>query len=194
MSPRPRLASDVEILTAVFRAVAKLGPDRLTLADVAHECGLSTAALMKRFGNKRALLLAAAADAAAGHAFVFHGLREKHRSPLAALLGLGKAMAILGTTPQEVSHSLAFFRHELDDAEFRAHARTGARTFTTGIESLVRDAVAAGELVCKHPPAFARALNALLWGSLAAYAVEREGDLAAYVQKDLKTLLDGYRI
>ncbi len=193
MSPRPRLASDTEILMAVFRVVSRLGPERLTLAEVAAVCGLSPAALMKRFGNKRGLLLAAAADAAAGHALVFACLRAEHSSPLAALLALGKAMTILGRTPQAVAHSLAFFRFELDDEGFRAHARTGARTFRAGLRALVRDAVAAGELDCPDPAALARALHALLFGSLGEYSLHRKRDLAAHVQRDLRTLLDGYR-
>ena len=32
MSPRPRQASDEDILKAAFRAIARLGPRRLTLA------------------------------------------------------------------------------------------------------------------------------------------------------------------
>jgi len=63
MSPRPRLASDEDILMAAFRAIARLGPARLTLADVAREAGVSAAALVQRFGSKRALLRAAAAAA-----------------------------------------------------------------------------------------------------------------------------------
>lgn len=193
MSPRPRLASDTEILMAVFRVVARLGPERLTLADVAEECGLSPAALMKRFGSKRGLLLAAAADAAAGHALIFAGLRARHASPLAALLGLGKALTILGRTPQEVAHSLAFFRYELDDDAFRDLARKGAQTLRRGLLALVHDAVRIGELRCPAPAALARALHAVLFGSLGEYSLHRRGELATFVQRDLRTLLDGYR-
>ena len=68
MSPRPRQASDEDILKAAFRAIARLGPAKLTLADVAAEAGVSAAALVQRFGSKRALLLAAAKDAGGGGA------------------------------------------------------------------------------------------------------------------------------
>ena len=51
---------------AAFRAIARLGPARLTLADVATDVGVSPAAIVQRFGSKRALLLATAADAAGG--------------------------------------------------------------------------------------------------------------------------------
>ncbi len=59
MSPRPRQNTDLEILYAAFRAIARLGPSKLTLADVAREANVSAASLVQRFGSKRALLLAA---------------------------------------------------------------------------------------------------------------------------------------
>jgi hypothetical protein len=83
----------------------------------------------------------------------------EHASPLAALVGLGRAMSLLGRTPQEIAHSLAFFRFELDDEGFLAHARAGARTSRTRLHDLVRDAVAAGELDCAEPAALARAVR-----------------------------------
>ena len=73
MSPRPRQNTDLEILYAAFRAIARLGPSKLTLADVAREADVSPASLVQRFGSKRALLLAASSDAAGGHAFIFAG-------------------------------------------------------------------------------------------------------------------------
>ena len=76
MSPRPRQASDEAILAAAFRAIARLGPAKLTLADVAAEAGLSAAALVQRFGSKRALLLATAADAAGGSDYIFPALDQ----------------------------------------------------------------------------------------------------------------------
>jgi AcrR family transcriptional regulator len=102
---RPRQNTDVEIPQAAFRAIARLGPTRLTLADVAEEAGVTPAALVQRFGSKRALLLAAAADAAGGRVYIFQGLREKHRSPYAALLGLSDCMGVMGcgTRPRRAS-------------------------------------------------------------------------------------------
>lgn len=57
MSPRPRIASDVEIVEAATRAVGLVGSSRLTLADIAAEAGISPGALVQRFGSKRDLVL-----------------------------------------------------------------------------------------------------------------------------------------
>ena len=77
MTPRPRLASDADILAAAGRAIGRVGPVELTLADVAGELGLSPATLVQRFGSKRGLLLALAAQCAAGVEECFTRARDR---------------------------------------------------------------------------------------------------------------------
>ena len=191
---RPRTASTEDILRAAFVAIGRLGPARLSLADVAREAGLTPAALVVRFGSKRALLLAAAADAAGGDAYIFPGLRQRHRSPLAALYGLADCLAgLFGETPQAVAHNLAFTQAEVNDAEFHQHALRGSRGMRTGIRQLVREAMAKGELRPGNATRLAGALHATLIGSLTSWATHREGRLAAWLSRDLKAVLDPYR-
>ena len=57
MSPRPKTAPDAAILEAAARLLARHGPARLRLEDVAREVGLSPATLLLRFKTKRNLLL-----------------------------------------------------------------------------------------------------------------------------------------
>lgn len=193
MCPRPRQNTDIEILQAAFRAIARLGPHAVTLADVAREAGVTAASLVQRFGSKRALLLAAAADAAGGHVYIFSGLRAKHRSPLTALLGLADCMSVMGGTPDEVAHSLAFLQIDLSDRDFLEHAQAGALGMRAGIASLLRDARASGELKPCDIMRLARAVQAALNGSMLDWTLHREGTLAASIRRDLKTVLDPYR-
>jgi AcrR family transcriptional regulator len=178
MSPRPRQASDEDILRAAFRAIARLGPAKLTLAEVAREAGISAAAVVQRFGSKRALLLATAADAAGGDAYIFPALRARYRSPVAALLGLADCMEVMGTTPAAVANNLSFLHIDLTDDEFHRHAVAASRGMRAGIRALVKDAIAAGELTRADPGRLASALHATLNGSLLNWAVHREGRLA----------------
>ncbi len=193
MCPRPRQNSDIQILQAAFRAIARLGPAKLTLADVAREADVTAASLIQRFGSKRALLLAAAADVAGGHVYIFSGLRSTHRSPLASLLGLADCMTVMGTTPDEVARSLAFLQIDLTDTDFLVHARSGALGFRAGIASLIRDAKAAGELGPCDTNRLARAVHATLNGSILDWVIHREGPMAASIRRDLRTVLDRYR-
>lgn len=193
MSPRPRATSDTEILEAAFRAIARLGPVKLTLADVAAEAGVSAASLVQRFGSKRALLLAAAADASGGHAHIFPGLRARHRSAVAALLGLADCMRVMGDTPEQVAHSLAFLQIDLTDPEFLVHAQAGSAGVHAGIRALVVDAIASRELVRCDAGRLARAIQATLYGSILDWAIHRTGPMAAWVRRDLQAVVDGYR-
>jgi AcrR family transcriptional regulator len=192
MSPRPRQASDEDMLKATFRTITRLGPARLTLADVAREAGVSAPAVIQRFGSKRALLLAAAADAATGSDYIFPGLRATHRSPLAALLGLAECMTLMGSTPQDVANTLTFVRHDLTDGDFHRHAAAGSQRMHEGITALVSDAIKVGELRRCHAGRLAWALLATMNGSLLNWTVHREGTLPAWIRRDLKSVLDGY--
>lgn len=54
--PRPRLATDEEIVAASAVVLLREGVDRFTLADVSRQVGLSRAALIARFDNRDGLL------------------------------------------------------------------------------------------------------------------------------------------
>jgi AcrR family transcriptional regulator len=194
VSPRPRQATDQDLLMAAFRAMARRGPGRLTLADVAEEAGVSAPAIVQRFGSKRALLLAMAEDAAGGSAYIFPTLRARHRSPLAALLGVAECMALLGTTPEAIANTLASRQIDLTDPDFHRHALAGSRGMHDGLRALVRDAIAAGELVPCPAGRLAAALLATMNGSQLNWAVHREGSMVAFIRRDLKTVLAPYRV
>ena len=53
---RRKVTPDADVLTATMRVVNRVGPGRLTLADVAAEAGLAPATLLQRFGSKRGLI------------------------------------------------------------------------------------------------------------------------------------------
>ena len=126
MSPRPRETSDEELLAATHRVVSRLGPN-LTLADVGREAGVSPATLMQRFGSKRGLLLAFAASGAQGLGDEFARIRQKRRSPLAALHDVAQCMAAMAETPETLSNSLAFLQMDLFDPDFHKHALAHSR-------------------------------------------------------------------
>jgi AcrR family transcriptional regulator len=193
MCPRPRSASDAQILEATARAVARLGPARLTLADVAREAGLSPATLVQRFGSKRGLLLALAATAAGSVDDCFAAVRAAYPSPLAALVAAATEMTRLTKTPEEMANHLAFLQIDLSDADFHRLALESSRGILAGYRALLREAVAAGELATCDTGRLARAVGALSGGSLIAWAIHREGTAEAWVREDLATLLRPYR-
>src|SRR5437763_741202 len=127
MTPRPRKVSDEQIFAATMRAMSRLGPGELTLAEIAREAGVTAGALVQRFGSKRALLLALARTAAKGSGDFFRELVRKHASPLAALREYAECFAHLAQSPGALARSLAYLQIDLTDPDFRKHLLAQSR-------------------------------------------------------------------
>jgi len=188
MSPRPRATSDAQIFAATHRAVSRLGPVKLTLAKVAAEAGVSPATLVQRFGSKRGLLLAFAANGSASsdEADV---IRRKHSSPLEALAAYADCFAGLAPTPEVLANNLAFLQIDLVDPDFRKLADAAARSTRQEIRKFLDDAVKSGELLPCDTVRLATAVAGMMNGSLLQWAIDREGDVKDRMRADLDTLL-----
>ena len=179
--PRPKLLSDDEVLRAAARVVSRSGPSRLTLAAVAAEAGLSPATLVQRFGSKRGLLLAVSAAAAGGVEGAFAVAGERHGDPhdavVAALVGLTEGLR----TPEALANSVAFLALDLQDPDFLALAQRHAAARRAEIAALLGD------------DALARAVDVAYNGSLITWAVDRDGNLPARLEADLRVVLSAAR-
>ena len=193
MSPRPRTVSDATILAATARMISRVGPVRLTLADVGSEVGLAPATLLQRFGSKRGLLLALVEQSVGSIARHFADERSAHASALDTLVAVASAMAEHVRTPEELANNLAFFQIDLSDSDFHGLALEYSRRVRAGYERLLDDAIAAGELVACDTAALASAVQAVAAGSLLNWAIHRDGTVGAWVRADLATLLAPYR-
>jgi AcrR family transcriptional regulator len=193
MSTRRRKVSDDEVFAAAQRAMTQRGPHELTLAGIAAEAGITPGLLVQRFGSKRALLLTLSERFARSAPAVFEALRKGNRGPLATLRDYGASMADLAPTPAALSRNLAYLQIDLTDDAFRVHLLANARATRKEIESLLRSAVAAGELQ-NHVDArrLARTIETVIGGSLMSWACYREGSAAAWIRHDLNAVLQPY--
>jgi AcrR family transcriptional regulator len=192
MCARPRTVTDAELVLAASRAVSRVGPARLTLADVAAEAGVVPATLVQRFGSKRGLLLALARSGSEGGGQQMADLRAAHPAPLDALRAVADCLAGMGTSPQELANHLTFLVLDLTDPEFHQFALVHARSFQADLKAIVDDAVAAGELLPCDSNRLARVLQEMLHGALVTWAIYREGTAKDWVRRDLETLLAPY--
>ena len=188
MSPRPRATSDRHLLTAAHRVVSRLGPN-LTLADVAKEAGVSPATLVQRFGSKRGLLLAFVSSATGETASQFDQIRGTHPDPVDAIRETVRCYARMAPTPEAVSNGLAFLQMDMSDPEFHRHALIQARDTLKELRRLVDDGVKAGRLVKCNSRRVARALHAVIGGSLVTWGVMREGSAEKWMIEDVDTVL-----
>ena len=192
MSPRPRTASDEDLLAATFRVVTRVGP-HLTLGDVAREAGVSAATLVQRFGSKRGMLLAFASLAAHGTDEEFAAIRKTHPDPLDAVQEIVRCYARMAPTPEAVSNGLAFLQVDLSDPDFHKFAHVQAKATLVELKKVLDDAVKAGELERCNTKRLAFALHAIIGGSMVAWAILREGTSEKTMQEAVDTLLAPYR-
>ena len=190
---RHRTQSDEQVIASAARVIARVGPARLTLADVAGESGLAPATLLQRFGSKRGLLLEVVRVGTAGVADCFAQVRTAHRSPLGAIFAAVEMTAHMAETPEELANGLAFLQMDLTDPDFHRLAVQHSRATEDGYRALLDDAVAAGELVRCDTTRLARVIGALAGGSMLAWAIRREGPVAMWLRKDLQTVLKPLR-
>jgi AcrR family transcriptional regulator len=191
--PRPRKVSDDEVFAAAYRAMTRLGPGELTLAEIAGEAGLTAGALVQRFGSKRELLLQLSAGAADGNAAFIRGLRAKHRSPLSVLRAYAECLADLAASPAALARNLAYLQIDLTDPDFRKHLLAQAKATRAAIVELLTDAIAEGELARDtNPRALARAVETALSGSLLTWAIYRDGGAARWLRDDVDAVLTPY--
>lgn len=190
MSPRPRKVSDDEVFAAAYRAMNRLSPTELTLAEVAAEAGVTAGALVQRFGSKHELMVALARGVAASAGQFIRSLGEKHESPLAAIRDYGDCMAEMAATPEHLVRSIAYLVGDISDPDLRRHLLVQSRATRSGIRELLDAAVARGELVRGTDTArLARTLETVIGGSLLSWAVYREGPAKKWVREHVEAVL-----
>jgi AcrR family transcriptional regulator len=175
MAGRPRSITDERILSAVATAVGKVGPVRLTLADVAREADVSTGALVQRFGTKRGLLLAFLRSASP--AALMRSTFARYDDPLVGLVEALVALAGPDRAPGEFANHLAFLHLELADEEFRADLRA----FDAGVRDELLSHV-------EDPPLVDAAIG-LFHGVQITWAIRREGTLRSALRSALTLLV-----
>ena len=181
MSPRPRTITDADIIQAAAKVIVKIGPRRLTLADVGKACGLSPGALVKRFGSKRRLLLAMSRQAMESVDACFAAVRTAHPVPLDAFVAAALEMTRYVQTPEEVANHLAFLQIDISDPDFYALMKENSGSIEAGYRALLDEAVKAGDLERCDTARLARAVGAMVSGSLLGWAIDRRGTAEAYV-------------
>jgi AcrR family transcriptional regulator len=168
---RPRTVSNDQIVAGAARVIARVGPARLTLAQVGHEVGLSAPTLAQRFGSKRGLLLAVAQH---GTALLPRRLSAARSAitPVRALIDSLAGLAGTVRTSEEFANHLAFLLLDLADPQFQEISRNYATAVEQAIAEVLQAGRATGELTQDDLTGLSRMIHAayngamLTWGML----------------------------
>ncbi len=193
MSPRPRKASDDEILGALVRVMQRVKPDALTLAAVAEEAGLTAGALVQRFGSKRDLLRALNASFAGDTGAMLADMRAQSDSPLAAIRAHADQVAAMASSPEALAHHLAYLQVDLSDPEMFAQVRSHTRALRRAMTGWLREAVRDGALrPGTDPRRLARIVHTTIAGSMMLSIFFDESTSRRAIRRDLDLVLEPY--
>jgi AcrR family transcriptional regulator len=194
MSPRPRTVEDSTILEAAVNVLRRVGPERMTLADVGEAAGLSAATLVQRFGSKRDLMLSVLKFTTNGLDERFESAVSNSDSPLEAIFAAAMDRAPTAG-PEEVANMLAFYLSDFRDPDFRALALDNSRKAVAGFKRMLDEAVAEGELAESYVDTtqLAETIYSLMMGTLLTWTVTGEGTYRAKIRSELDVLLRPFR-
>jgi AcrR family transcriptional regulator len=195
MSPRPRTVQDDAILDAAIEVLSRIGPEKLTLADVGSAVGLSAATLVQRFGSKRELLLALVRHMTAEIDSRFEAAISSTESPLDAIFAAASDRAGTVGSHATLGNRLAFYLSQLEDPEFHAVALENTQRAVEGFRRLLDAAVEAGELTEGYTDTaqLAETIYSMQMGSLLVWSVTNEGSFKSKVRRDMDILLRPFR-
>jgi AcrR family transcriptional regulator len=195
MSPRPRTVQDTAILDAAIEVLSRIGPEKMTLADVGSAVGLSAATLVQRFGSKRDLLLALVRHMTGEIDNRFEAAMANNESPLDAIFAAATDRAGKVATHVSLGNRLSFYMSQLEDPEFHVVAIENTRRAIDGFQRMLDAAVEAGELTEGYTDTaqLAETIYSMQMGSLLVWAVMNEGSFKAKVRRDMDILLRPFR-
>lgn len=169
---RPFIATDEEVLDAAQRVLARRGPDRFSVAEVAAEVGLSRAAIILRFKSTRALRMQ-----------VMERMADRFNAGLAALpktpggdslLHVAAFVGAQAQTREGAARFIANFTSNLQDRELLSVVHKRGEALAAAISSAMPP-VAIG-----HASAV-MAFRAHLSGSIINWLSLDDGDARRYI-------------
>ena len=189
---RPREMTDEMVYQGVYRALTKTGYGGLTLYKIAAEIGLSPAALSKRFGSKKSLLLFYMDHviAVTNEAFENRPLSvEGYIYTLESIFV--DSVSQLGD-PRTVANSTSLYLESNDDPELLERSRLRVQIIDRHVRSWLEQAVQAGELRLDDIGQVSDILQASISGSLLIWLKDPAKPLEKWVRDSFAIVLGPY--
>ena len=191
---RPRLVSDQKIIAEAYDLLMESGPESLTFERLAARVGLVPAALVRRFKNKQALLLAVDRFALERTDIKVQEAMESAVSPIDAIIAQFTTELEFASTLERFAHGQKFLLMAFQDKELYANYRLSFEHRHQQIVDLLVKAQHAGELEeIEDPSLLARHLEMLLHGAGHVWAMTQHGSIEDYIKRHVGLALAPYR-
>lgn len=167
---RPKEFTDDMIFQGILTALGELGYSKMTLNAVAKHVGLSPAALVQRFSNKKEMLLSFFDYLNDMSEKRLNQMKEISRSPLKALEELALLWVSVDGDPIHCANIASFYTDCLHDPELREKAQRRLEIVDDGVQYLLNKAIDQGELLACNVPQISRVLQSSVTGALLLWA------------------------
>ncbi|WP_214630497.1 TetR/AcrR family transcriptional regulator [Paenibacillus agaridevorans] len=163
---RPREYSDERILGGIYSALGKYGYAKLTLDNIAKEIEISPAALSKRFGSKKSMILFYLEAVNEGMSARFAELRHSQNASLQSLRTMFEDAVMKVDDPVMLANLTSVYIESVSDPELLERSRRRLRIIDETVHYFIGQALDHGELRSDNPEALARVLQSAIAGSL----------------------------
>jgi AcrR family transcriptional regulator len=171
---RPRVFSDETIFLATRQALKRGGYPELTLEAIAHEVGCTRQALVRRFGSKRALILAYLDDTLTKMALNYTIVTPSSASPLSTLrarfVAPPEERLEIQKDRRDQANLLAFMLSSSEDPLVGERFEALNLIFLGEMERLIQESIDRQELRGVEAPALARTLFSASMGETVRWA------------------------
>lgn len=195
---RPRAFQDEDVYRAMSRVIGEVGYTGLTFALIAVQIGCTTSALIRRFGDKRALVQGFIAWLERQQSERFAEGRASFTSPLEALKArwyIGDAVAGSNAVePTNPETFLAFFIEARCEPAYRPHLARLNEDFEDGAAAILEEAHAASEIVACDYRRVAHSLNCAMTGAVSLWMDKPSRPLRTDLNEVFESVLAPYRV
>ncbi|MCW5876579.1 MAG: TetR/AcrR family transcriptional regulator [Anaerolineales bacterium] len=172
---RPQLHSDEKIFQSISAVLLTQGYEALTLQNIARYGQLSPAALSKRFGSKKDMLIAYYEYLIDVTRNSFAELAKRRLPLLDALTEIFTQWNEFIKKPGELANLMVLYLNFDIDPELVARSRERMRLVDAEVQKILAEAVGSGELVCEDIPAMSHTLQAAATGAALLWCKEEAG-------------------
>ena len=194
---RPRAFQDEDVYRAMARVIGEVGYTGLTFSLIAVQIGCTTSALIRRFGDKRALVQGFITWLERQQSDRFAGGKAAIASPLEALKArwfIGDAASVsTEVDPSNPESYLAFFIEARCEPAYRPHLARLNQDFEAGAAAILAEAHTANEIAECDFGRVAHSLNCAMTGAISLWMDNPAQPLATELNSVFDAVVAPYR-
>ncbi len=192
---RPKSIEDQELIEAAYELLMEYGPKGLTFESLGQKVGLVPAALVRRFANKRALLMEVDRYALARSNARLEEVMAKQASPIDAILAGFVAELSFASTIERFIHGQEYLLMDLADKDLYANYHVSFKQRHEQVAALLKSAQERGEISKDiDVQEFARFLQMILHGAGHVWAMSQEGPIEDYINHFVQMAIKPYKV